>query len=68
MKHRFAWSTGTAFSSGQVMLVNSFESVGLSQPWPNICEVALTPNLPPVLDTNFRAVLPGTCVGIDSVV
>eukprot|EP00959_Pyramimonas_sp_CCMP1952_P454041 9469267-Pyramimonas_sp.AAC.1 len=50
------------------MLVRLFGSVGLSQPWPNIIEVALIPNLPPELETYFRAVLPETAVGIDSMV
>lgn len=67
MKHRFAWSTVAAFSSGHVMLVNWFWSVGLSHPWPYIREVVLIPNLPPVLAVYLREVLPGTRVGIDSV-
>jgi len=68
MKHRLAWSTVAADSSGHVMLVNWFWSVGLSHPWPNIRETVLIPKVPPVLAAYLREVLPGTKVGIDSVV
>jgi hypothetical protein len=48
-------------------LVNRFGSEGLSQPWPNIREVVLIPNLPPELETYFLEVLPGINVWIDDV-
>jgi len=68
MKHRFAWSTVTEFSSGQVMLTRWFTSVGLSQPWPNFRDITEIPNLPPEVEVCLREVLPAIIVRIDSAV
>jgi hypothetical protein len=50
------------------MLESRFGSVGLSQPWPNIVEVAFIPNLSPELATYFLEVLPWIGVWIEVVV